>query len=182
DGGVIDVGVAIRGGACAGGLPAGVGRFDGPLDLLAGAAGAAAEADDAVQAAVQVEHAATAGALVQAVDVLGQQQVDPAVSFERGQGVVGGVGLGADEARPPDGAARPVASVGGVAAGQGLQGDGLGAFPVSIAVAIVGNARAGAAAGAGQDEKAFVPAEPVAQASGGGRVREREVGGGGHAA
>src|SRR5690606_19857498 len=41
---------------------------------------------------------------------------------------------------------------------------------------------AGAAAGAGQDEQAFVPAEPVAQASDGGRVRKREFGGCGHAA
>src|SRR5690606_7242702 len=117
---------------------------------------------------MQVDHLAVAGALVQAVDVLGQQQPHLSAPFQCRQCPMRGIGLGAEEARPADAAARPVASVGGIASGQLLQGDRRAALPFAVAVAVVGDARTGAAAGAGEDEQALVAPDPVAQGAGGG--------------
>src|SRR5690606_17096994 len=74
--------------------------------------------------------------------------------------------------RPADAAARPVAAIGGVAAGERLQRDRRRALPLAVAVAVVGDARLRAAAGAGEDEDAFVAGQPVAQGlAGTGRIR-----------
>ena len=72
----------------------------------------AVQADDLVETAVQVDHVAAAGTLVQAVDVLGDEQRQRAGRLPRGEGVVRRARARRREARPAGMAARPVAPVG----------------------------------------------------------------------
>ena len=83
---------------------------------------------------------------------IGIQLVDEAGGFQPRQGNMDGVGPGASKSRPAEQTARPIALAGILAADKGLVADRWLAFPVAIAVAVIGNARCGAATGTGQDK------------------------------
>src|SRR6516164_2173977 len=72
-----------------------------------------------------------------------------------------GVRPGAADASPSDEAARPIAAARRFVAHEGLIGHRLLPLPLTVGVAIVGNARTRAAAGAGQDEEASMPLDEV---------------------
>jgi len=159
----VEIGIAIGGLGGVEAVPAGVGGQQRLLERFAAAAGFAAHAAHLVQAAVQVDHGGAAGALVQAVHVLGEQHLHGAACFQCGQGGVGGVGLGLAEARPAEQAARPVALAGGRFAHEILVVHRRGALPLAVGIAVIGNARVGAAAGAGEDEQAAGAVDEVSQ-------------------
>ena len=123
---------------------------------MARGAALATHAAHGIQAPVQVDHVLVAGLLVQAVHVLREQQLELAEPFQPGQGMVGGIGQRLAEPPPADQAARPVALAGEFLTHEGLVGHRLGTLPAAIGVAIIRNARIGAAAGAGQHEQAPV--------------------------
>ena len=112
----------------------------------------AGKAIDRVQASVQIDDAPAAGLLVQAVNILRDPLVDEAGGFQPCQGNMDSVGPGAGKGRPAEQTARPIALAGILAADKGLVVDRRLAFPVAIAVAVIGNTRCGAATGTGQDK------------------------------
>ena len=89
--------------------PAGVGFQEALLHVVALFARAATEAAHLGQRAVQLDDPTAAGAVVQAIDVLGDHAGQRPGRLQRRQRAVGGVGRGGPEARPADGGARPVA-------------------------------------------------------------------------
>ena len=131
------------------------------LEFVARRLAAAAHAADQIEPAVQIDHLPVAGGLMQPVDVLGQQHLAPPVRLEPGQRMMRIVRTRLAEAPPADQAARPVALARRLFRHEGLEVDRLGPLPVAMAVAIVGNARIGAAAGAGQHEQIFVPVDEI---------------------
>src|ERR1700730_3032851 len=101
-------GVAIRVDLGHGCVPAG-GRLPQPLaEFLAGCAVAAAQTDDAVHAAVQLDHATGARRLVQAIDVLGDDPREQPASLELRDRVMPRVRDRASDVPPPNVATRPV--------------------------------------------------------------------------
>lgn len=112
---------------------------------------------------MQVDDRAAAGRLVQAVHVLRDQQFDAAFVFQPRQRQMRCVGPHLAEAAPAYHAARPVARAGQAGAHEGLEVDGRLALPLALAVAVVGNARGGAAARAGQDKQAMVAVDESPQ-------------------
>ena len=64
---------------------------------LHGVAPAAIQADQPARVAVKLDHLAAAGLLVQVVDVLGDDRLEPPRRFQGGDAEMGGVGLGAAE-------------------------------------------------------------------------------------
>src|SRR3954469_15219750 len=74
-----------------------------------------------------------------------------------------GAGRGGGEARPARVRARPVTAVDGLLRAERLDHDRRPALPVAVLVAIVGNARRGAAAGAGEHEHTVMRRDPVSQ-------------------
>lgn len=114
----------------------------------------------AVDIAVEVDGILAAGAGVEVVDVLGDEGEVGGVLFEVGQGVVGGVGVGAgDEFAAPD---VPLPDQAGVA-GEGFWGGevfGAVAGPqAGLGVAEGGDATCGGDAGAGEGGDVAGPAE-----------------------
>jgi hypothetical protein len=121
--------------------------------IVARMIGAAIETRHAVDAAMQFDHVGAARALVQAVDVLRDEALDPAGCAEPRERAMRRVRLRAADHRPADHAARPVAPARGVGAEKVLQLDRRRAHPFAVAVAIAGNAGIGADARAGQHEQ-----------------------------
>src|SRR5690606_21825479 len=70
--------------------------------------GAAAQADDLVVTAVQIDHPLRPGPFVEQVDVLGDHTGDQAASLQPDERAVPGVGPGAADVPPADVVARPV--------------------------------------------------------------------------
>jgi len=85
--------------------PAGVERVEAGLELASARGGAAVEADDVGDPAVQRDQPPRARLLVEPVDVLGDEQL----GVQRRERVVGGVRLGSPHPAPAEVAARPVA-------------------------------------------------------------------------
>lgn len=153
---MLQVGVAIR---CIGGIerqPRRIRAAQRLLKLIARRLRPAAHAAHQVEPAMQVDHLPMAGGLMQPIDVLGQQHPAPAVRLEPGQRMMRIVRLCLPEPPPADQAAGPIAPARLLVRHEGLKVDRLGPLPVAVSVAIVGNARIGAAAGAGQHEQPFV--------------------------
>ena len=122
---------------------------------------------------MQVDHRFAAGGLMQSVDVLGQQDLAFAHRLEPRQRAMRVVRPGAADAPPADQAARPIAPARRLLAHEGLEGDRRRALPGAVGVAIVGNARVHAAAGAGQDEQPPMPIDEFLK--GGGRRHATKV-------
>ena len=142
---------------CGGGVETGPGRVGGKqlaLVVVAQPGGLACHAAHAIQAAMQVDDAPAAGVLVQAVDILRHQQADLATPLELSQGAVRGIRQHGAEARPTQHAACPVALAHQrFVHERGIHDRRGRALPLSVAVAVIGNARVGAATGAGQHEQ-----------------------------
>ncbi len=163
--GLFEICVAVRGFGCVQIEPVGVEPAELVLQLFARRSPLAIHAADKIDPAVQVDHPRAAGRLMQPVDVLGENELDSALRLEPGQGVMSVVRPRPANASPADEAARPIASASLFAAHEGLEGHRLRALPLALSVAIVGNARAGAAAGAGQDEETSMPVDEVFEAA-----------------
>src|SRR5262249_16143123 len=122
------------------GLERRVGEVQPLVQLLAGGQLAAAEAGHVGEAAVQLDHFAGAGGLVEAVDVLGDDAVDEAGLLELGDGLVPGVGGGFGDRLPAEVAAGPVSPAGGRVTGERLVGHRGRAAPAAARAAVVRDA------------------------------------------
>jgi hypothetical protein len=100
---------------------------------------------DKVETSVEVDHRPAPGRLVQAVDILGEEKLALAFSFELGEGVMRIVGLGPSEPSPADHAARPIASASDLVGHECLKADRPRSFPVAVVVMIIGDTRVRAA-------------------------------------
>ncbi len=105
---------------------------------------------------MKVDDLPAPGGLVQTVDILGEEQLAPAIGFEPRQRVMRVVGLGLSEPPPADHASRPVPLARLLVGNERLEPNRLRSFPVAVAVAIVGNAGVRAAAGVRQDKQPLV--------------------------
>lgn len=112
---------------------------------------------------MQVDHAGAPGRLVQAVHVLREQELALALDLQTRERIVRPVGSRPAEGPPPDQAARPVALTRRRAAHESLVGHGLRPLPVPVGVAVVGDARVGAAAGSGQHEQPLMAVDELLQ-------------------
>ncbi len=137
---------------------------------------AAVEAGHAVDPAVQFDHVVAARPLMQAVDVLRDEAFDPARAAEPRQRDVRPVRPRAAHDRPADHAARPVAAPRGIGAEEFVKLDRRRAHPLTVAVAVTGNAGIGADARAGQHEQARMTLDERVQRIERGRI---DVGDGG---
>jgi hypothetical protein len=158
----IDVGVAVGSGR--GVRPPD--RVGGGHDLLQGEAAtaiAAAQAGDEVETPVEIDDRTTAGALVQAIDVLRHQLDERAGGFPGGEGAMRGIRHRGGEARPAGVGTRPVALVHRVLGAKRLNHHRRPPLPLALLVTVVGYARSGAAAGAGEREDATMAGNPAAQ-------------------
>ena len=140
--------------------------FERLLEVAARHAPLAAHAAHPVEPPVQVDHSLAARRLVQAVDVLGQQQLAAAHRFETREGAVRGVGAHLPEVSPAHRAARPVPLPRREAAHEELKRHRLRPLPRAGGVAVVRDARSGAASGAGQDEETAMPVDEVGELGG----------------
>lgn len=132
--------------------PAGISRDEFLLQLLARSRVIAAQTDHAIDAAVQIDDGLVTRCLVQAVDVLGDEQAQRGAPLELAQGVMRRVRGGAAHLRPAERAARPVAAARGFVLHEVAKLDRCFALPGASFVAIVGNAGGGADAGAREHE------------------------------
>jgi hypothetical protein len=133
--------------------PSGVEADQIVLEIGAPAGGRAGRTADEIEAPVQIDHRPAPGGLVQPVDVLGKEKPTSILGLQARQGVMRVVGQGLPEPAPADHGARPVASARQLLRHECLEADWLRSFPVSVAVAIIGNARVRAAAGTGQNKQ-----------------------------
>src|SRR5690606_17843769 len=105
-------GVAVRVDRRGRRLPPRIGLPEAVVQLLPWGAAVAAQADDAVEAAVQLDHSSGARGLVQAVDVLRDAPGEEAASLEGGDRAMPGVGSRPRDVPPAEMAARPVPAAG----------------------------------------------------------------------
>lgn len=105
---------------------------------------------------MKVDDLPAPGGLVQTVNILGEEQLAPAIFFQTRQRVMCVVGFGSSEPSPADHASRPVPLARLLVGNERLEPNRLRSFPVAIAIAIVGNAGVRAAAGPRQDEQPLV--------------------------
>ncbi len=141
----------------------GVRRFEFALDFGARMPFAASQADHRGEAAVQLDHAGAAGGLMQAVDILRDQCLDMPGLLQPGERAMRVVGQGARHDRPAHHAARPIALPARVRFEKLAVLDRRARTPVAIGVAVAGDARVGADAGAGQHQQPRVAAHEVDQ-------------------
>src|SRR5690606_17690245 len=106
-----------------------------------------------VEPSVQVDDVAVAGRLMQPVDILGDERVDASVGLEARERMMRAVRAGPAKARPADEASRPVTAPRAGVAHERLKRHRAGPFPFAVRVAVVRDARIGAAARAGQHEQ-----------------------------
>ena len=166
--GIFQIGVAVRRIGRVQIDPGGIEPGQLVLKFGAGHASLAAHAADQIEPAMQVDDAGAAGSLVQPIDVLGQQELAAVHRLQTREGSMRIVRLGAAEAAPTDHAAGPIALARQRVAHEGLIGHRLGALPIAVGVAIIGNAGVRAAAGAGQNEQASMAIDKVGEVGGGG--------------
>ena len=100
---------------------------------------------------------------MQAVDILRHELRDSTAMFEVGQRTMGIVGARMLQALETDEAARPVAFPRPLIGDEPLVGDRLLSLPLAGSIAIVGNARIGAAACSGQHEQVRVAFDELDQ-------------------
>ena len=112
---------------------------------------------------MEIDDGSAASALVQAIDVLRDELDERAGGFPRGKGPMRGIRRRGGETRPASVGARPVAPVDRVLRAERLNHHRRPPLPLALVVAIVGNARSGAAAGPAESEDATVAGDPVAQ-------------------
>lgn len=122
------------------------------------------------ESTVQIEHAATAGTLMQTIDVLGDELGDPTRRLESGKGLVGRAGPGPREMGPTDQTACPVATPSRLACQKITVLDRRSALPSTLGIPVVGYPRAGAATRPGQDEDSRMRREEFTQAVNGTRA------------
>ena len=127
-------------------------------------AGAAVEAGGLACRAVELEHAAAAGQLVQSVDVLRDDAADAAGRFPMGKHAVAGVGLGRAELAVHLGFLPPVFVPGVGAFEELVEKDRAIPGPHAARRAEVGDAALGADAGAGQDDGRSRRGQPMGDA------------------
>ena len=108
---------------------------------------------------MQIDHAARASGLVQAVDILGHQLGNLSDRLPRGQRAMAGIRRGLPEAWPADQAARPVAAPGMGVLQEIAVLHRRRPLPRPVLVAVFGDPGTGADAGAGQHEQARVGGE-----------------------
>ncbi len=150
--------------------PARIEAGEARLERGAWAHGVAAEAADALEGAVELDHVIAAGAVMEPVDVLGDHPVDASAALERREGVMAGVGLGAGKASPSDEGARPVSLSRFGALHEGAVLDGIARAAARLGAAVVGDAALGAHARAGEDDEALASEERSDGADVGGRL------------
>ena len=105
---------------------------------------------------MQVDDLPAPGGLMQTVDILGEEQLAPAVGFQPRQRMMRIVGLRHSEPPPADHASRPISRARILIRGERLEPHRLRSFPIAVVVAIVRNAGVGAAAGAREDKQLLV--------------------------
>ncbi len=110
---------------------------------------------------MQLDDLDAAGPLMQPVDVLGHQQVQPLHRLQGREGHVSRVGLRTRNDGPPDHAARPVALSRCLGTQEVLQHHRRAALPVAVFIPVARNARIGAHPRTGQDEQARVLSHEV---------------------
>ena len=111
----------------------------------------------ALEIAVQLDNPETARSLVQTIDVLRHQLLQPTGGFEARQRVVGNVRPGIRDSWPAGHAPRPVTLPYRFGTQKVLQENRRRLPPPAIRVAIARNTRIGADPRPGQDEQARIP-------------------------
>ena len=94
-------------------------------------------ASDEIDPTVQVDDPRAARRLMQAVHVLGDEELNSAHRFEPGQGAVSIIGFSLTNEPPADEAPRPIAPARLFFAHEGLIGHRLRPLPLTVGVAIV---------------------------------------------
>ena len=112
---------------------------------------------------MQVDHVPAAGAGVQPVDVLRDQELNEPLGLELRECAMCAVGLRAADDGPADGAARPVPLAHLGVGHERAEIHGPRAFPLALLVPVVGNAGARADAGAGEHREAGMCLDEIAQ-------------------
>src|SRR5205814_9883498 len=120
---------------------------------------AARDAAYAGNTAMQLDHPLAAGALMQAIHVLGYQHLDMRLRFQSRQRFMRRVRPALRDDRPAHHAARPIAPAHEFRAHEVLHHHRLFAFPAARFIPIVRYAGVGADAGAAQDEPSRMSAE-----------------------
>src|SRR4051812_23424140 len=110
---------------------------------------------------MEIDDGAAARALVEPIDVLSDELGECAGGFPCGKRVMRGIRGRGRESGPPGVCARPVSPVDSILGAERLDQHRGPPLPLAVVVAIVGNARRGAAAGPGQGEYAAMAADPV---------------------
>jgi len=109
----LQLGIAIGQDFCLQLGKGGVAAFQLRLDLGTTIGRATGQTAHRMDAAVQFQHIAAAGLLMQAIDVLGQDCAQVAGCLQLRQCLVGRIGQGLGQAWPAEHAASPVALAGG---------------------------------------------------------------------
>jgi hypothetical protein len=112
---------------------------------------------------VEIDDVLAAGCVMQAIDVLRDELSDSSAAFEHRQRVVRVVWARQSHPAEAGEAPRPVALPRGLVAHELLIANGRAAFPFTAAVAVIGNARVGAAARTGQHEQPGVMLDETTQ-------------------
>ena len=112
---------------------------------------------------MEIDDGAAAGALVQAIDVLRDELEERAGSFPCRKRSMRGIRRRGRQTRPTRVGARPVTPVDRLLRAERLDHDRRSPLPLALVVAVIGNARGGAAAGPAESEDATVIGDPVAQ-------------------
>src|SRR5690606_37921388 len=127
----------VRRDPCREGKPLRIHRDHPVLQVRAFADGAAAETGDPVEPAVEIDDAAAARALVQAVDVLRDQDAAAFATLQFSKREMDPIGPRGGDEWPADHAACPVTLPRGFAAGEDLEGHRRRALPLALEVPIV---------------------------------------------
>jgi hypothetical protein len=160
---IVQIGVAVRTGHRRQRGEGGIIPLQRALHLGARSPDPARQADHGIEPAVQIDHPPAAGLLVQTIDVLGHQLMDETCRFQSSQRGVSGIGLGTGKGRPAKQTACPVTLSSPFTGHELLVAHRLAAFPVAVAIAIIGNAGIGAATGAGQHEQPRMACDEISQ-------------------
>ena len=123
------------------------------LQPLARTPSLAAQAAHRIDAAVQIDHVLTAGRLMQPIDVLSDELNDPSALLEGRERGVCVVRTRRPHAAEADKTPRPVPLARAFVPDECLEHDRRAPLPLAGGVAVIRNARVGAAAGTGEHEQ-----------------------------
>ena len=123
----------------------------------------AVHAANAIHTAVQVNYASASRGTVKPIDVLGHQHLGTSRLLQSCQGPMGAVRQCSPEPPPADEAASPVAAPRVYVRHERLKHHRLGALPVAVRIAIVGDSGVGAATGAGEQKQPRVPLDELTE-------------------